>query len=864
MNNMFKIILLFLCFVSFLDSEADTAEENVKKVALSVAQDLRDRYSITQSVYLTIEVARLSSAFMSNEQSNAQWVSVLSGVEEIASIENFTTINSSALSGQILIANTNGMTLDKWRSVHINKHKTVDDLQRKLTESEYFSIYVQLADYWQLILASVDTDNDLNWYEDLVPDIENVNPHESDNDVSSSILSQVLNFLLQPEQELLSDFLNRQDSHYLIYDTISVALLRLDYHKKNNQVMASIYDWIDIYQQLEFSKQLIPVTEQKKILQLIKLFRDWYSDQNNPLEQFDIRVESLLNGLFSGIEKKFQNPDYFDDQVNQLIIQYITDIEDMELYFKQPIRASIQKSLEVCLNISGEFPPYPQQPIEQDQFLGCVEDMVNWGAASALMPELSGAEQALDSTKTILRALDLPAFQIINTLRLFRNQGVCEQQHSVVNPLEWMLATESLLWLKDRWPPLFKNEKIHDQLKNLLAAGQKLQMSHVCRLSESTLASSYQKLIMAWGRVKEEVSEYAERFVTSRIKKGHSIDFFQPTNQYTSLRAEDYQVTPCENANTCGAIIELPVSSEFLNQFPNHIRQAVVLGLGNIKLCYDDVEWVERSTVATHLNNDKISNYQGRLSFRLKGLYKDKLVFDKKVSTTKTYHYLFAENNRDVLAMSCPLSIIGKQIQTSLDRGTFGLVPNRLTFLTASRADVNQIITNNWSSGDEWLLKLSNENASELLYYDAIGEIESVVNSYFVELGNQLQETIYQQLMDDKLRRYNSSPITAALMDYLAERDLFYSMLVALYPDYFHQQPIIREVLTGNARIPDRPLVEQAFNKKVYILDMLNVFEKRLFDYQNILPIPQNKNQYGMLRISINKLDELVSSVVDK
>jgi len=359
---------------------------------------------------------------------------------------------------------------------------------------------------------------------------------------------------------------------------------------------------------------------------------------------------------------------------------------------------------------------------------------------------------------------------------------------------------------------------------------------------------------------RQEVENFSNRYAANRIKSDHNIDFFQSTNQFTVLRAESYEISPCESGNVCGAQISLPTSSELLNQFPNYIRQAVVLELGELNICYDEVEWLDRKTASTHLSNTKIANFEGRLSVKLKGFYDGQLVFNKQVSSSQTYNYLFGENSEQVLAMSCPLSIVGNQIETTLERGTFGLFPNRLTFLTANRADVNQIIRNNWESGDEWLLKLSNENASELLQFNALSEVEATVNTRFVRLGNELQEMVYQQLMEDKLRRYNSSSLTAAMMDYAVRRALFAATLRTLYPDQYQSSEVLREALNGENRLPDALVMQDNFQKRVDVLAALNDFDARIDAYKDIWTLSVTGRQYSFLEPTLNKLQALLNA----
>ena len=853
------LLCLWPLFAGAQETAPVMSDEELKKASTHIADQLRSRYGIDESVKLTATAAQLLSAFVSDEQAQNQWNGALKAVTEFADDGVYTHINSSALAGQILVSYTNGMTLNKWRLVRLSQPIVLSDLNNELTQTEAFNVYVRLADYWYQIMQTAAANDKLQWFESLMSednaDVQLLRTY----DVDSSLVA-VLRFVNQPQDLNLVGFLQQTDQRNLVADDLATALLRMYHHRQSDHALATVYDWIDVYQQLEFSQQLMPAQQQEQLLQLSEVYDLWYVTQSDRLQNLDVRITPLLTAIFSGIKEKLKNPDHISVQTNQKIITFITGIEDINAYLRQPFRRDLHQALEVCFNISEEYAPFPQQPIDRNQFVGCVNDIVSWGNEAAKSQDLAGSMSVLNATQPIVRALEVPAWQLINTLKHSHDTGVCASQTAVANPLEWLLAGESLLWLHDRWPALFQESGVNGQIQNMLSTGRQLQLDLDCPQAAGELEQNYLELVERWNKVRQEVQNFSNRFAANRIKSDHNIDFFQSTNQFTALRAESYEINPCEGGNVCGAQISLSTSSELLNQFPNYIRQAVVLELGELNICYDEVEWLDRKTAATHLSNTQIANFEGRLSLKLKGFYGEQKVFSKQVSSSQTYNYLFGENTEDVLAMACPLPLVGKQIETKLERGTFGLFPNRLTFLTANRSDVNQIIRNNWESGDEWLLKLSNESASELLEFNALPEIEAQVNTNFVRLGNELQQMVYQQLLEDKLRRYNSSSLTAAMLDYMARRQLFVAMIKTLYPDQYHESTLLREALIGQNRIPDTSVMSENFEKREDVLAALNDFDARIDVHKAIWELPLRERQYSFLEPTLNKLQALLSA----
>ncbi|WP_395377650.1 hypothetical protein [Marinicella sp. W31] len=839
--------------------EPAVSDAQLQQAGIKISYQLRDRFGISDSVKLTAMAAQLLSSFVSDEQAQNQWNGALKSVSESADNGAFTYINSSALAGQILVSHTNGMTLNKWRLVRLPKALDLSDLKIELTQAETFNVYLRLAHYWYLILQTAAANDNLEWFESLLleqaPEVTVLDAYSKETELAAA-----LQFVTQPNGLSLTELLLQTDQQVWPVDDLATALLRMYYNRQSDHVLATVYDWIDVYQQLEFSQQLIPAAQQSKLVQLIEVYGLWYVTQSDRLQILDVQIKPLLDALFSGLEQKLKNPDHINIQTNQQIIAFITGIQDIEAYLKQPFRRDLHRALEVCFNISEEYPPLPQQPIDKNQLIGCVNDIVSWGSEAAKSPDLSGSATTLTATQPIARALQVPAWQLVNTLKYSHDTGICAAQNTVANPLEWLLAGESLLWMHDRWPALFRESRVNAQIQQLLSTGRQLQLDIDCPQALGELQQNYLELVEYWNKVRSEVQNFSNRYATSRIKKDHNIDFFQSTNQFTALKAESYEIGPCNGGSVCGAQISLPTSSELLNQFPNYIRQSVVLELGELNICYDEVEWLDRETVSTDLRNTKIANFQGRLSMKLRGFYNDQLVFDKQVSSSQTYNYLFGENSEAVLAMACPLSIVGDQIETKLERGTFGLFPNRLTFLTANRVDINQIIRNNWESGDEWLLKLSNENASELLQFNDLPEVETAVNTHYVRLGNELQQMVYQQLMEDKLRRYNSSSLTAAMLDYMVRRELFAALMKTIYPDQYHQSETLRKALSGENRIPDVVVMQENFQKRVDVQAALNDFDARIDAHKDVWELPVNDRQYSFLQPTLNKLKALFSA----
>ena len=190
-----------------------------------------------------------------------------------------------------------------------------------------------------------------------------------------------------------------------------------------------------------------------------------------------------------------------------------------------------------------------------------------------------------------------------------QSDAACQKRLRIqANPIEWTLAAESMAWLHDRWPGLVSAWADKNQLVKLLKTGQNIYHNPDCLQVNTALQSQFETVRSQWLKLKAAIHDQLKIYRDNHLAENSQIDFFQPVNQYTQLASEGITITPCDVAKACGAFVELPASTALLDLFPNHLKMAQQFGLGELKLCYDQVEWNNRQTEPTHLNNNSIAN----------------------------------------------------------------------------------------------------------------------------------------------------------------------------------------------------------------------------------------------------------------
>lgn len=822
--NTRKLFILLILLAWGVVTDAQQSEQEPLAAlradhAHAVAQLLKNKYSMAKAVYLTRIAEQLSLSFASQDQMQNHWQQALN--ESIPSPRNLSQIDTHALIAQVLIRYSNGMNLNRWRMVDLSPQKPLPPLNEQMSNSQQFNVWLNLNRYWEDILQRLSTQESTAWLgitklpktsgiktetdqqlRQTLTFVNGLNKNRSNTDQDNTLINTIAGFSQQ----------------WHTWTPLPALFLRQNIHQSRKLWLAWAYDWIEIYQRIELSANLLTAEEQKLLQQHIATSRALWLNHQAIIEARDVRLYALIESIFEQLPKKFKNPDHIDATINAHILSLATGIQDPVNYFSQPLRDQLQKNLEVCLNLSTHIPPHPAQPIADHQFESCLQDFIDWAQIHAFDNGLAGQVTMLDNPVSMARVLDMPAPQIINYLpaQAVQEQTCLDQFSLKPNPVEWLMAVESLNWLHDRWPGIMAiKQPAETDIQSIINTGLNVYQYPDCFQPATVLRNQYTQLEQKWSTVKQAIRLYLKDYRDTQLAKGSDIDFFQNTDQLTDAVPEELTISACDVQTACGAHIQLKPDNKVLQLFPNHLKIAQQLKLGTLSICYDQVGWQERKSLPTQLNNKKIANYEGQLSFTLVGKYNDHVVFEQPLETTQRYVYLFAENNPSVLDMACPLPIIGQQITTSLDRGTFGLLPNRLTFFTAQKVDINNIIKHHWP---QWQNSI---NVSRVNLVDTMDNIKPLVNETFIQHTNTVQQQIYRKLTTSNPARIYDSALSNAVFEYLTESRRLQATVLALFPTTFHKDMTIRSALTGNNAVPDLSFFKRAYEAQLNLMDLM-------------------------------------------
>ncbi len=798
---------------------------------LELAHSLRQRFGLHGSVFLTRTAIKILDSFVDEHQAAFLWKNAIDNLEaETGQLEQAALfgLDAQALAGVILSDNSHGLTPALWQKNLIADTARHAPLEDFLSQHDELDIYLQLPAVWNRLLLSMRQRPHVDWLRVFSP-LDSLSPEPTP---IQDIWTYLLDWSESPERDtrladLAWQFNQRQNRLSLMQQSLFKKLVQLTLNKDRQQYLAAALNWLEAFSIIRtYLGDWLP-SQTHWVNPLAENNDTWFVAHREQLLHSDYRLPGMLESSFRWLKN---DPEIsIDSDFHKHLVQMLFYLSDIESYMEQPFRRLLQQQLEVCLNLSEESTPLPDEPIEPRQYTGCVEDLVYWANQQARSNELSGSFQKPENDEALARVLELPAWQLINTLYAMEARDGCLEgaQHRV-NPLEWLLASAALTWFNDRWPQYLRTYRPVSFLQQAIDAGEQLQQDFAC-LKEPVgdiLGKRLAQVAAQWQRVKQLTTAVGDEYRQQKLKPGSDIDLLDTFRQTSHYRPESLTIGPCNPRNTCGVNNQLEPSRSLMALFPNHLLLADQLGLGDLRLCYDDVGWSRRETGPTHLSNPAVANYYGHLTLTLKGYFNDKLVFSRRIQSLQKHHYLFARNDPDILALACPLPILGEQIVTQLPEGTHGLVPNRLTFLTAARTSPGAIISHNWIQGEEWRDQLADDLRASELAFHPLDSVKKAVEEKFIEHASAVQKLIYRLLLGvDQGDTPIQKKLAQAARQHHLYRQLAQAMANVFISDRLLSDQQVRGVFYGDQRLPDQNMLVTFYQQQVAIREASNRFE---------------------------------------
>jgi len=532
-------------------------------------------------------------------------------------------------------------------------------------------------------------------------------------------------------------------------------------------------------------------------------------------QQDDERLRMLLSGTA--------------DAVARLVLL----VPDMSYYFDQPVRRPVGSAIVDCIGVvaaSAEPGAEPgAEPPSQEAVDRCTRGLGEVAADAIASAELAGDPDGPFGVEQLRRELLLAPWQRVNYVLGYLQEEVASEcqlpDQPLPNPLEWSSLVTVLDWFARREPYRFRNGEnrallvgLREQGARLLAAlaGQTECVASAAPAGQDPVRRSLDEYREALGRLIASLRETELAFRAERLEPGADVVLDGGAGQATAYRPEDLAIGPCEESRVCEMRATLPASPALLARFPAAYRVADQVRLGELEICYDNVQWVDRRAEPVRPDDPHVANYYGRLNFELVGRLREgedaRPVFGFNFTSPDEYHYLFGAATDEVLADGCPMEWVGTRIVTGLGGDSqVRVVPDRLTYLTAARSLPSRLLNANWARGQEWRAAFEAGAGVTPHDYPPDPALAERLNRQLKSLFDAEQATLYGALFtppERTWRRRVESPHDR-LAEVSAHKALIAAHVNLLYPQSMVDSDEIRGLLAGRGALIDERVLRQ-------------------------------------------------------
>jgi len=524
-------------------------------------------------------------------------------------------------------------------------------------------------------------------------------------------------------------------------------------------------------------------------------------------------------------------------------------IPDMGYYFNTPVRARIVEEINVCTSIAASRDVNGYPAMTRSQYDACIENFLQLADQETRMPELSGNMNGPFTTDSVRRELKATPEQRINY-----GIGYLHNRHStdclppataLPNPLEWAVLANTMAWFAENSPEFFMTVENESRLTSMRSIGEQLILDLAeqasCFAGTGVHDPVYRSMVdyeTALRALNAGTIEAEADFRTERLRPGADVSLDRDASQPTAYRPDSLTIEPCNPQRVCEMSASLSTTRALIGLFPEEYLLAEQSGLGQIEICYRNMEWVERRSELVRPDDENVANYFGRLGFDLVGRYieNDRAsdLFGFRFTSPDEHHYLFAQASGEVLQDSCPMEWVGTRVITPLREDRGGIVPDRLTYLAASRTLPSRLLQGNWDRGAEWRDWFVTGIGVTPIEFTAIPDIKTRLNQHLQSLYQAEQAQIYQRILLPNFR--NSQGDDVSLFDEMfsvsISKALIHMQMMLFYPESMFNSDSIRQAIAGDAGLLERRSLRRFREEGIALTSVNRVAAERLRDLQ--------------------------------
>ena len=551
--------------------------------------------------------------------------------------------------------------------------------------------------------------------------------------------------------------------------------------------------------------------------------------------EVDPRINSSLAAVFDVmqyLQAGSAQPDRIlalRQEVADAVAQFTLLIPDMRYYYEQPVRDGIAREVDACIGIVAARDAEAAGSLSREQFDGCLANLVDLADEQVSRAELAGDPDGPFAVDQLRRELKLTPWQRINYVLGYLHEhhptGCALPADPLPNPLEWSSLATVITWFAQQAPVYLQTPENEARINGLRQRGLQLLDEWVeqvdCISGAGTgindpVARGLADYRVALDQLVSELRQAELDFRVSRLKPGADVVLHGDAGQRTAFRTDGLEIRPCDPDRICEMTAGLEATRAIIGQFPDPYLIADQTGLGEVEICYDNVQWINRRSDPVRPEDPHVANYYGNLSFDVRGRYREggevTDVFGFNFVSPGEYHYLFAPATEEVLQDSCPMEWVGFRVVTGLPRRDgIRVVPDRLTYLAAARSLPSQVIAANWSRSEEWRDRFVTGIDVTPHEYPPDAGIVDRVNQHLQALYQAEQAALYSALLRPGSRGAadDGGALFESLEELTAQKSLVRHYMSLFYPQLLLDSGEIRGSLEGRQSLLDRPMLRR-------------------------------------------------------
>lgn len=525
-------------------------------------------------------------------------------------------------------------------------------------------------------------------------------------------------------------------------------------------------------------------------------------------------------------------------------------IPDMGFYFNTPVRARIVEEINVCTSIAASRNDEGYPAITRSQFDACFEIFLQLADEETRTAELSGNFDGPFTTDSLRRELNATPEQRINY-----GIGYLHNRHSTAcpppsmafpNPLEWAVLATTMTWFAENFPEYFMTSENESRIASMRSIGEQLILGLAqqasCFAGERIHDPVYRGMVdyetalraLNAGTIKAEAD-----FRSERLRPGADVALDRDASQPTGYRPDNLTIEPCHPERVCEMSASLTTTRALIGLFPEKYLLAEQSGLGQIEICYRNMEWVERRSELVRPDDVNVANYYAHLGFDLVGRFiendRSNDLFDFRFTSPDEHHYLFAQASEEVLQDSCPVEWVGTRVITPLREYRGGVVPDRLTYLAASRTLPSRLLQANWDRGAEWRDWFVTGIGVTPVEVAPVPDINTRLNQHLQSLYQAEQAQIYQQMLLPNARNMQGDDVS--LFDEMSRVSLakasLHMQMMLFYPESMSNSDLIRKAIAGDAGLLELRSLRRFREQNIALTSVNRIAADRLRELQN-------------------------------